>query len=359
LSSKVLAQQRADRIRAFREELDELAREGVLSLDPAQNERLLAHHRDLLEGLARRYDVDVSETQRQMSLGMRIASFLGALALSAAVYFFFHRIWGHLGTPSQVVLLVAAPLLSLLGVEAAARRERTLYVASILAILAFACFVLNLNVLGTIFNIIPSHNALLAWGAFAGLLAYGYGLRLALTAALVCGIGWLAAGVSVFSGMSWDAFWQRPESILIGGAVVFSIPAVMRRAPPEFPPVYRLTGLIAAFLAVLILAFFGGDSWIVGGLSWLPMRSGTIKAVYQLAAFGLSAAGIWLGIRKHWPEVLHTSAAMLVICLYAKFFDWWWRWMPKYVFFLILGVTALAILLLLRRLRDVARGGTA
>jgi hypothetical protein len=34
-----------------------------------------------------------------------------------------------------------------------------------------------------------------------------------------------------------------------------------------------------------------------------------------------------------------------------KFVDWWWDWMPKYLFFLIVGLTALALLWAFRRLR--------
>jgi len=31
--------------------------------------------------------------------------------------------------------------------------------------------------------------------------------------------------------------------------------------------------------------------------------------------------------------------------------DWFWDWMPRYLYFLMLGVAALAVLLVLRRLR--------
>ena len=34
-----------------------------------------------------------------------------------------------------------------------------------------------------------------------------------------------------------------------------------------------------------------------------------------------------------------------------RFFDWWWQVMPKYLFFLVLGLCAVLILLVLRRLR--------
>jgi hypothetical protein len=184
------AQRRVDRIRAFREELAELERLGVVALDGGQQDRLRRFHEEAVASLASRFDVDSTEAERRLSLGMRVASFLGAIALSAAVYFFFYRFWGSLSTGAQVVVLAAAPLAALAGMELAARKERTLYVAGILGLVAVACFVLDLNVLGAIFNLTPSPGAFLAWAAFAGLLAYAYGLRLLLLAAI--------AGFTVF-----------------------------------------------------------------------------------------------------------------------------------------------------------------
>ncbi|MOA16335.1 hypothetical protein D3C78_1365460 [compost metagenome] len=34
-----------------------------------------------------------------------------------------------------------------------------------------------------------------------------------------------------------------------------------------------------------------------------------------------------------------------------KLFDWWWELMPKYLFFLLLGLVAVLILMVLNRLR--------
>ncbi len=60
---------------------------------------------------------------------------------------------------------------------------------------------------------------------------------------------------------------------------------------------------------------------------------------------------IWLGARRNWADVRNTGITFFVIFLYTKFFDWWWEAMPKYLFFLVLGLSALLILLVLRRLR--------
>lgn len=183
------AQARADRICAFQEELQALQGEGVLTLPAEAATRLREHHAGLLRQFSAEFDIDTTRDQKQLSWGMRLASLFGALALSAAVFFFFYRFWGGFSTPLQVGLLVAAPLLATFGVEFAARRERSLYFASLIALVAVACFVLNLSVLGQIFNITPSPNAFLAWAGFALLLAYAYGLRLILVAGLTCLMG--------------------------------------------------------------------------------------------------------------------------------------------------------------------------
>jgi len=54
----------------------------------------------------------------------------------------------------------------------AAQRERTFYFTGLLALVALASFILNLAVVGDIFNITSTERALLAWGAFAMVLAY-------------------------------------------------------------------------------------------------------------------------------------------------------------------------------------------
>lgn len=116
------AQARADRIHAFQSELAVLRREGVLSLSDAAQDAVQPYHSGLLRRYAAEFDVDTSLDQKQLSWGMRLASLFGALALSAAVFFFFYRFWGGFATPLQVGLLVAAPLLTTLAVEFAARR---------------------------------------------------------------------------------------------------------------------------------------------------------------------------------------------------------------------------------------------
>ncbi len=342
------AQQRADRIQAFRAELDQVEAEGVLSLDDGQRRNLGDYHARLLTELAQRFDIDTTPTARRMSAGMRIVSFLGALALSAAVFFFFYRFWGLLSTSSQVIILVSAPLLLLLGVEVAAQRERTLYFASLISLVAFAAFVLDLSMLGQIFAITPSQNAFLAWGLLALILAYSYRLRLILVAGLLSLMGYLAATMGTWCGLYWLSFGERPENFIAAGLAIFAAGFIPHPGRREFPPVLRTFGLLALFIAVLILSHWGAGSY-------LPFSHELIETGYQLIGFALAGLVIWLGITRTWPGLVNLGSTFFVIFLYTKFFDWWWKWMPKYLFFLLLGGAAVLLLILLRKMRSLLR----
>lgn len=342
------AQRRADRILQFRQELGALEDADVLVLSDEQNSRLRAYHTELLSSLSRNFDVDTSGAARQMSLGMRIVSFLGALAFSAAVFFFFYRFWGNLGTIPQVIILVGAPLLILAGVELAARRELTLYFASLISLVAFAAFVLNLSMFGQIFTITPTQNAFLVWGAFALVLAYTYRLKLVLVAGLTSLLGYLAATVGTWSGIYWLSFGERPENFLLAGGLLFAAAWLHGTGHRQFAAVYRLYGLLVLLVALLVLSHWGGSSYLT-----LPDKQ--IEHGYQLLSFLAAAGVVWLGIRGGFPPLVNLGSTFFVLYLYTKLFDWWWDFMPKYLFFMVLGGIAIGLLLLLKRMRGLLR----
>lgn len=342
------AQARADRIRAFREELRELAASGVAVLPDELGARIRAHQDDLLAGLAARFDVDRTEAEKQLSLGTRIASLLGAVALSFAVFFFFYRIWGAIPTGAQVALLIATPILGTVGTEIAARKERTLYVAAIFALVAVSGFGLMLMAVGQLFNIGASSGAFLALGIFAGIIAYTYGMRLLLVIAMVACATFLAGTVNGWFGAYWGSFLQKPETLFLPGAALLAIPAVTRHARSSFQWLYRGAGLLAFCIPILILAN-------VGSASWIDLPAGTVEIIYQVIGFPLGALAIWAGVRRQWKETTVIGTVYFIILLYIKFFDWWWAWMPKWLFFLALGAIAVGTLVLLKRLQRAAR----
>lgn len=343
--SRTDAQQRADEIRVFGEELARLEREGVLKLTDAQREAVAGHHRGLLARFAQAYDIDRDARAKQLSLGMRIASFLGALALAASVFFLFRQFWDRFSTVVQVTVLIGAALGTFGATVWIQGRESSGYFTKLAAMVAFACFAINIAMLGQIFNITPSDKALIPWAALALLLAYTCDLRLLLAAGILCVIAWISARTGTWSGMYWLHFGERPENFFLAAVILFLVPQLVPHGRfAGFDKIYRIFALLTLFLPMLVLA-----NW--GRLSYFDYGTNAIEGFYQVMGFVLSAGAIWLGARRHWGEVVNTGATFFVIFLYTKFFDWWWESMPKYLFFLVLGLTAVLLLVIMRRLR--------
>ena len=339
------AQKRADDIRVFTDELTRLEREGVVALSAEQRQAIAAHHRTLLEQFSQAYDIDSDARAKQLSLGMRVASFLGALALAASVFFLFRQFWDRFSTEVQVALLIGAALGSFGATLWIQSKDSSGYFSKLAAMVAFACFVLNIALLGQICNLTPSDKALIPWAAYAMLLAYTLDLRLLLAAGILCIIAWVSARTGTWSGMYWLHFGERPENFFPAALLLFLAPIAIPHARfPGFAVIYRVFALLTLFLPMLVMA-----NW--GHISYLDLDPDLIEGFYQVMGFVLSAGAIWLGARKHWGDVVNTGSTFFVIFLYTKFFDWWWESMPKYIFFFVMGLTAVLLLVIMRRLR--------
>ncbi len=113
------AQARADQIQAFDLELTELTNNSVIMLSEQQNQSIQSYHHDVINALKQQYNIDDTAASKQLSLGMKIASLVAALALASSMFFLFfqfsmfskhsensilHRrpvIWGHFHVFSQ------------------------------------------------------------------------------------------------------------------------------------------------------------------------------------------------------------------------------------------------------------------
>src|SRR6185503_19880577 len=173
---------------------------------------------------ARDFDIDRDMEAKQMSLGMRIASLLGALALAASAFFLFYQFWGRFSTASQVSILLCAGAGSFVATWWIQTRDASGYFAKLAAMVAFACFVLNI-------------------------------------------------------GMYWLHFGERPENFFPAAVLLFAFPSLLRHARyPDFPAVYRILALLALFLPMIVLA-----NW--GEASYLPFDDWAIEAIYQILGF--------------------------------------------------------------------------
>jgi uncharacterized membrane protein len=337
------AQERVRQIQAFRQELDELVREGVI--DEASLGEVRHYHDDLLAGFKQHYDVDLDLRGRQLSMGMRTASLLGALALAASVFFFFYQVWGYLATTGQIILLAGGTLVTLGATFFIQRRDKSGHFTNLMAFISLACFVLNISMMGQIFNMASSENALLLWAAFGMVLAYSFSLRLLLAVSILYLYGFIAARIGTWAGLYWLSFGSRPENFLAPSIILFLVPWLVnqeRRA--GFAPLYRILALCGFFLTILVMANSGEASY-------LSLDPNFIEGIYQVLGLVASAGAIWLGVKMDWRETVNTGTVFFVLFLYTKFFDWWWDWMPKFLFFLIVGATAFLALLVFRRLR--------
>ena len=340
-STKDAAQRRAAQIRAFRAELAELRSEGVDPITPERRAAVDAHHDAMLVEFAGTYDIDRTAAEERLSLGMRLASAFGAAALTAAVVSFFYRIWGSLPTPVQVAALTAAPMIALAAMAVAIRRERTLYVASICASVACGAFILQSVMLGTLFNMRSTPHLLAAWSVFALAVSLPWRLPLPFAAGVTVLVSYGAAVLIWAGGAPWSSFAAYPETLLVAAAIAHP---VGHRFPLELQRWWRGTTLVIALGALLALSTFDASSL-------LPWPSDWVERAYQAGAAVAAVVVIAHGVRTSRGETVVIGALFAALFLFGRFVDWWWDWMPKYLFFLILASVSLAWLWLLRRLR--------
>lgn len=349
MNNKHTAQQRVDRIEAFTQELNQLQHDGVVQLDAQQQQGIQQYHNTLLAQLAQQFDVDITQRGKNLTRSMQAASFFGALALAASVFFLFYQYWADFSMPLQVLILIAAPVLTLAASNLLYQHEQSGYFARLAAMLSFACFVLNIALLGRIFDLPSSETALLVWAAYALLLAYLYDSRLLLAMAIFSFYGFVAARVGVWMGLYWLSLGDKPEHFFLPALIIFCMPLLPHGRYAHFASVYRVLALCGLLLSILVLSFWGAASH-------LPWEHVIIEGFYQLLGFIISAAAVALGIRKAWPEVTNTGSTFFVIFLYSKLFDWWWDWLPHYLFFFLMGATAILFLLIFKRLRAAQTG---
>jgi len=344
-------QMRVSAIQAFREELGRLEAVGVLTLDPASRDRLTAHHEAELAALAARGGVDLTRAAARLSTGMRIATLLGTAALSAAYALFVNSRWGTLSTALQLTLVIVPTLVLVILTDVAARREPSGYVASLLSTVATIAFLTNLSVLGWLYNLPDSRMAFLVTGLFALLLAYGYRLLLPLIVGIagVAVWGWTLGAIPL--GLWWRTGFGIMEPLVLTGLVAMTIPARLR-GPPAFAAWWRGAGAALLVLGILLLGEFGQLSWFVS------FEMGTIEHVYQVVgAVGLAALLVW-SIRHEWRAATLVGTVGAVIFLYLRLVDWFWTLVPQWLFFLLVGGVAVAVLLVLRRLRRLGEART-
>jgi hypothetical protein len=339
---------RAVQIRAFKAELGHLERDGTQVLSEEQRSQVRERHATLLAQLAAEADVDTSASMQQLSLGLRLATLLGTTALSAAVVLFVARFWGTLPTAAQLGLAMGAPLLPLLLAEIAARRERSLYVASLFATVSVAGFAANLAVVHQVLDLPDNPHGVLAVAGLALLLAYRYDILILLLAGLG-GVAWWVAGslYGLFGGWFAD-FLALPETLLVPALIILLLPAVVHHTGhPRFSEVYRAS-------AIVVLGILAAIIGVNGELSLLPFGRRGAEMAYTLGGLTLGIGAIMVGVQRNLQYSVRAGAGVALMLMLVKAADWWWDLLPAWLFFLVLGGLALLSIAGLKRLRAAA-----
>jgi hypothetical protein len=168
-----------------------------------------------------------------------------------------------------------------------------------------------------------------------------------LVVGLVASNAFLAASFLDWTGGYWPNVLNRPESYIPGGLILVTLTlSTYRRQHSGFGPVYCVLGIVFVVAPTVLLGMFGS-------LSYVAIDEQPIEIAYQLLGFVLSAASIWLGIARRFKEAVYTGSFFFVVLLFLEFVHWWWDWMPKYLFFLIIALSSIAVMIGLKRLRTM------
>lgn len=342
--TKAEAQDRVDQIQAFRQELTLLEQEQVLVLTHEQQTGVARYQQQILHYLASVFDTAGTTKEKQLGLGLAITASSGTLALAASVFFFYFQFWGGLPTTTQVQIVTGAPVIGLLCAAVAAMTGRFPSLARLFTVITWLCFVLNVLLLGRIYNCFPSAATVLAYAALAFVLAYAVTSRLLLVAGIMSLSAFLAAQMTIWKGWYWLSFYEHPEYFFAAALLFFLLSLIPHRLFTGFSSLYRICALLLFFLPVLLLS-----NW--GEISNLERSVEQIETIYLLIGFIGSGLLIALGILLRWPEVVHTSYVFFTLFLFIQCYNWWWEWMSPYQFFLVVGVVAVLMFIGLKFLR--------
>lgn len=336
---------RADQIHAFRAECGELAKQGLLRWNPAEEKAIQQYHQQLLENLQEQ-DADITPQSRHLSVGLQLVSALSTAAFSASVILWFGQYWGAFSLVQHILLLISAPVITLILAQWIKSRDLTGYCARLVACVSWVCFALNMIILGDLLNRLPSPLPFAALALYGFLLAYGFASRLTLAAALSCSILYLATLALPWSHVGyWTNTWDQPERFLLPSLLIFAVPLLWpQHTPARFSPIYYLVSTGSFFLPVLILSHWGRSSV-------LPGDPALIEGAYQLLGFLTAAGLVALGLRRQSQLFTLLGGIYFALFMGGKFVDWWWEWMPASLFFLVLGLALLLWMLVLTRLR--------
>src|SRR5690606_784860 len=112
--------------------------------------------------------------------------------------------------------------------------------------------------------------------------------------------------------------------------------------------IFIYTALLGLFLQLLGIVTLCPDSL-------LPVSSDERRGSYLAVGLVVGAVALGWSIRRDWGAGAYLAAGFLILLLVIKYFEWFWDKWPAYIFFLILGLLAVGVIILLRNLRLTGR----
>lgn len=339
---------RARQVLAWREEQALLEREGILIAGDPTLVAIRQHHDTLLAGFASTGDVDLTREEERLSAGMRLATLLGAAALSIAWAMLVSSLWTTLAPGAKLALVWLPPLILLPATAFAALREPSGYIANIagtvgaiaMAVAGFATF--------DLYERESPRMPFLLFGGYALYLAYRYRLVLPLLIAIV-GVGaWAWSLEALFLRSPVNDTFEHLEPLILTGLAAHLIGTLRQNDPPVFSLAWRLMGVVAMVFPLLLLGITTDGSWLGSGHA--------TELIYQLVGLVAFVAMVWLGLKRDDAILARAGATALVLFLFLRMVDWFWDAIPDWLFFLLMGGLAFGVLMVLRAVRERRRG---
>jgi hypothetical protein len=343
----MIPQQRIRRILDFRDELATLHAEGAIVDGDPTVAAITRHHDGLLVQLGQDEALDLSREEARLSAGMRLATLLGAAALSIAWSMFVASVWADLGETPKLALVWLPPFLLVPAIALAARRDRSGYVANIIAVVASIALAVACPATLELYGLPDARWPFFVVGWFAMLIALRWRLLLPQIIGIIAlGLGfWSLDGL--LRGVGLDHSLDHGEPVLLGGLLAFGFARSTLVGPSLFRLSWRIAGTFAVAMSILVMGINGEFSWLGPGTA--------VEGLYQVLGFVTFTGMVWWGLRHDDAVLARGGAAALVVYLLFRMADWFWEAIPDWLFFLMLGGFAFAVLLVLRRVRLRAR----
>jgi uncharacterized membrane protein len=338
--------------------------------------------------------------------GIALLVNLGAVVLAAGLVAFFAGNWIDLERPAKIASLFVLTLFFYLAGFELTQEGRWRFPTLGLAMVFLGCvtFAVDLALLALIYDFATRHvwSLFFCWTTWLG-IAYLLRSRAILLLGLVGFVCWFGAEV----GYRWGAYWihwGRPVHFLGLGALLLAVSALhARRAQRGFAQVYAVSGLTLIFLSTLLLSMadvqqaFRAVDWptprdvwlllyapypvaaVALGLwyrrrprmrvadppalvalllfvllPWVPalaLATGGREGWFAVVLTLLASAGLYLGVAWQNRVFLNTSLFFFTLNAYTRFYEYGWNAMPKSLFFVVAGATAIAGGIYVERLR--------